>query len=196
MVVMRSAILMVLVACSYQPPTTPEAPLAPDAPDSPVDFDPNACPSTFEPIGNLTSRYFVANAFASGQGRDWFAAADTCVGMASSGPATHLVVFDTAEERRAVWDHFAPRTGFRWIWTGTFRVTGEDDTFMTVFGQVSEPAWAPGEPREDRPGDDGNVAVAHGTPADEESDGDLRIPRHYNLDFLCECDGLLPSAAP
>ena len=190
----RLTVLLVASGCGFSTPAstgddvTPGIDAAIDVPS--IAFDPARCPASFVPVTGQSTRYnwlVVTNAQLVG----WSIAEQRCESMAAiSGYVPHLAVYETVSERDAVWNTAGPTFAWVWAWTGAFEVPA-GATYRTVIGTPSTPVWGTNEPQ-------GRGSTTHAIAVGNNMapTGDLSVPRDWNEQVICECDGKGVIAGP
>jgi len=188
-------LLVGVAACGFEIDAKP-GDAAPDvaAPDAAIDasvpgFDPARCPPSFVEVPGYPHRYLWGpSVVTTGVLITWQFAQMRCAAMAAPDDYTpHLVVFDEAGERAAVWAAIGGSIGYQWIWSGLFKTA--NGTWASITGTAVAPEWAQLEPM-DRSGATTTTkrAIAYGGNGGRPP-GDLELPLDWSENAACECDG-------
>ena len=168
------------------------APMQRDA----VAFDPSACPATYTTIGGAgSSLYFVPSAADETGNYDvaWQTAEAACeADTLSPAGATHLVVFDTADERTAVVAAAITPEHYNWIWTGMY-ITDSTAAWTKITGGAPTDTgnWAPTQPTYDAAnGSDMPNGALIESPQITGAGQYYSQPFVWAENYVCECDGL------
>jgi hypothetical protein len=164
---------LLLTACSFDP-AAPGDDDGITSVDAAAGFDPASCPSSYEIVAGLPTRYRKRS---SSTFRDaHYDCKDDLLG------ATHLVHLDDAAEGIALREYMT--TGF---WTGGIQRPDQQDPNAGWFAIVGGPLpdlWEPTKPNEDDQPEANiqNAAKYQATGIDDDVAGETH-------QYICECDG-------
>lgn len=154
-------------------------------------FDPARCPSSYRAVAGQPYRYLWGPTIVPGALVPWSEAEQRCAATQELGYQPHLVVFETPEERTAVWDVVGPDLNYTWVWTGVYELASGQ--WAAITGGTITPAWADGEPNLARVG---STQHALGYGSGGGAFGDLDLPYDWYMNLICECDGRDVTALP
>lgn len=203
-------IVALVAACGFHPPAESiavDAAAAPDARDagsgssgsgssgsngssgSATPFDPATCPSSYAAIvgAGSGSRYRVLaeNNFAT-----WSDAEQMCEADHNAATTPHLIVFETAAERKAVIGNASASIDDNFTWTGYY-TRGLNMPWLAITGEnmTDTGGWDVGQPIYDPNGQP--MFGPNGASLQDLPDAVyVAEPFNFAYNVICECDGL------